>query len=345
MGVTQFPNAVDRRYKELVERTLSLGRKKEDRTGVGTTALFGERMALNLKSGFPILTAKSVWFKGVAAELLWFLSGGTNIRPLLEEKVSIWTDWPLQRYLEANSIEIPRTESGAIDTACAEYQDLQSRFETAILEDDEFAEEWGDLGPVYGKQWRRFGQPDSAYFSKPNDSPYERIGQTDQIYALIEGLKRNPFSRRHVVSAWNPREMRAMALPPCHYSFQCHVRKLDDHEDPEGKELGLTLLWNQRSVDLFLGLPFNIASYGLLTHLIARQVGMMPDRLIFMGGDCHIYNNHREQVDELLSRPGRSKLPELVFDKERRSIDNYQLDDFRLEGYDPCPAIPAPIAV
>ena len=345
MGMTKFPNHVDRRYKEQIRRILGLGKKRTDRTGVGTVSLFGETFTLNLKNGFPILTAKKVWFKGVAVELLWFLSGGTNIRPLLEEGVSIWTDWPLQNYLKETGQDMPRTESGAINTASAEYQDLQSRFETAVLEDEEFAEKWGDLGPVYGKQWRRFGQPDSWYMTDPDDTPYERVGQVDQIRQLIEGLKEKPFSRRHVVSGWNPQEMHRMALPPCHYSFQCHVRELDKHESPEGKELGLSLLWNQRSVDMFLGLPFNISSYALLTHLLAKQVGMVPDKLIFMGGDCHIYNNHREQVDTLLERPGRAELPELVFDQERRSIDNYTIDDFHLEGYDPYDTIPAPIAV
>jgi thymidylate synthase len=250
-------------YLEYLQDILDHGRPHRDRTGTGTIRVFGRRMRFDLSEGFPLLTTKRVWFRGVAAELLWFLSGETSIRPLVARGVSIWTDWPLERYREATGEEITREE-----------------FERRILDDEAFARDWGDLGPVYGKQWRDFRGPD---------------GRVDQIERLMESLREDPGSRRHLVSAWHPAQLGEMALPPCHYAFQCFV----EGEPGDGR---LSLMWQQRSVDSFLGLPFNIASYALLTHMLARQADLTPHELIFSGGDCHVYRNHLEKAREHLER-------------------------------------------
>ena len=291
-------------YLDYLRDILENGRPHEDRTGTGTIRVFGRRLRFDLREGFPLLTTKRVWFKGVAAELLWFLDGETNIRPLVARGVSIWTDWPLQRYREETGESISREE-----------------FERRVVEDEAFADRWGDLGPVYGKQWRAFAGPERT---------------VDQIARLVEGLRTEPGSRRHLVSAWHPARTDEMALPPCHYAFQCFV----EGEPGDGR---LSLMWQQRSVDSFLGLPFNIASYALLTHMLARQADLVPHELIFSGGDCHLYRNHLEQVREQLSREPLP-LPDLRL-REVGSIFDYGLDDLVLEGYEHHPALEAPIAV
>ena len=287
-------------YLDYLQDILDHGTAHADRTGTGTRRVFGRQLRFDLTDGFPLLTTKRVWMRGVAAELFWFLRGETNIQPLVQAGVSIWTDWALQRY---------RDETG---------DDLsQEAFEKRIAENDDFAREWGDLGPIYGKQWRDF------------EGPERRV---DQIDALLEGLRTRPHSRRHVVSAWHPAQVADAALPPCHYAFQCFV--------DEGR---LSLMWQQRSVDSFLGLPFNIASYALLTHLLAQQANLTPDTLIFSGGDCHIYQNHVEQVKEQLSRTPYDR-PTLRL-RERDAIDAYTTDDVDLNDYEHHPALTAPIAV
>ncbi len=293
-----------RAYLDYLRDILDNGRPHEDRTGTGTLRVFGRTLRFDLAEGFPLLTTKRVWFRGVATELLWFLDGGRNIRPLVEEGVSIWTDWPLERYRRASGEEISK-----------------EAFEARILEDEAFAARWGDLGPVYGKQWRDFEGPE---------------GQVDQIARLVEGLRSDPGSRRHLVSAWHPAQTDEMALPPCHYAFQCFV----EGEPGDGR---LSLMWQQRSVDSFLGLPFNIASYATLTHMLAARADLEPGELIFVGGDCHVYRNHVEQVKEQLSREPLP-LPTLRL-READSIFDYGLDDLVLEGYEHHPALRAPIAV
>jgi thymidylate synthase len=242
--------------------------------------------------------------RGVTEELLWFLRGETNIQSLVQAGVSIWTDWPLEQYREETGTDIDR-----------------ETFEQKIAEDDAFAGEWGDLGPVYGKQWRDFEGPDR---------------RVDQIARLVENLRERPHSRRHVVSAWHPAQTEDMALPPCHYAFQCFV----EGKPGNGK---LSLMWQQRSVDSFLGLPFNIASYALLTHMLAQQADLTPHGLIFHGGDCHIYQNHVEQVKEQLSREPYDR-PTLRL-RERDSIFDYTVDDVTIDDYEHRPALTAPIAV
>jgi thymidylate synthase len=287
-------------YLAYLQDILNHGTEHADRTGTGTIRVFGRQLRFDLTEGFPLLTTKRVWMRGVTEELLWFLRGETNIQSLVQAGVSIWTDWPLKRYREETGEDVS-----------------QEAFEERIAEDDAFAEEWGDLGPVYGKQWRDFEGPER---------------RTDQIERLIEGLRTRPHSRRHLVSAWHPPQIADTALPPCHYAFQCFV---DDGR--------LSLMWQQRSVDSFLGLPFNIASYALLTHMLARQADLTPDELIFSGGDCHIYKNHLDPVKEQLTREPYDR-PTLRL-RERDSIDAYTVDDVAMEDYEHHPALSAPIAV
>lgn len=284
-------------YLTYLQHILDHGTRKEDRTGTGTIAVFGYQMRFDLQKGFPLVTTKKVHLKSIIHELLWFLRGETNIRPLVQQGVRIWTDWPLQRYNDAHP-DAPLS---------------QEAFEQRIVGDPAFARAWGDLGPVYGRQWRDFGG-------------------ADQIAQLVENLQRKPHSRRHLVSAWNPPVVEQQALPPCHYAFQCFVN--------DGR---LSLMWQQRSVDSFLGLPFNIASYAILTHMLAQQTGYEVGELIFSGGDCHIYLNHLDQVREQLSREPRP-LPELRL-RKASSIFDYQFEDISILDYDPHPVIRAPVAV
>ena len=291
-----------RAYLDYLQDILDHGVRKGDRTGTGTLSVFGRHLRFDLQAGFPLVTTKRVWVRGVIAELLWFLDGGTNIQPLVREGVSIWTDWPLKRYREATGDSI-----------------TQDAFEQRIIADDAFAAEWGRLGPVYGKQWRDFDG-------------------VDQIARLVDQLKTKPHSRRHLVSAWHPAQLENMALPPCHYAFQCWVEPVDDGPDR------LSLMWQQRSVDSFLGLPFNIASYAFLTHMLAQQTGLDVGDLVFSGGDCHIYQNHLEQVETQLSRDPHP-LPTLNLQRRPDSIFDYRAEDFEIVGYEHHPAIRAPIAV
>ena len=296
-----------RAYHDYLQDILDHGTRKNDRTGTGTISVFGRQLRFDLEDGFPLITTKKVWMRGVIAELLWFLDGGTNIRPLVRQGVSIWTDWPLKRYREATGSTVD-----------------QDTFEQRITEDADFAAEWGELGPVYGKQWRAFTGPDGRH--------------VDQIARLVDRLRTKPHSRRHLVSAWHPAQIDSMALPPCHYAFQCWV------EPAEGGPGRLSLMWQQRSVDSFLGLPFNIASYALLTHMLAQQTGLDVGTLIFSGGDCHIYQNHVEQVETQLARTPYA-LPTLRLRRRPDSLFDYRPDDIEIVGYEHHPAIRAPIAV
>ncbi|HBZ41238.1 MAG: thymidylate synthase [Firmicutes bacterium GWF2_51_9] len=289
-----------KQYLELLETILTNGSDRQDRTSTGTRSIFGYQMRFDLGEGFPLLTTKKVHFKSLAVELLWFIQGSTNIRPLVLENVRIWNEWPYARY-----------------TKSARYQgETLEEFVAKIKEDEVFASEFGELGPVYGKQWRDFNG-------------------VDQLSVLIDGLKRNPFSRRHIISAWNPAELENMALPPCHMMMQFYVSS-------DRKKLSCQLY--QRSADVFLGVPFNIASYALFTMMIAHVCGYEAGEFVHTFGDVHIYNDHFEQVRLQLTREPKS-LPTLRFARKVESIEDFRYEDFILENYDPHPLIKAQVSV
>lgn len=313
-----------KQYLELERFVLENGTQKGDRTGTGTISTFGYQMRYDLAEGFPIMTTKRVPFKLVVSELLWFLHGDTNIRYLLEHNNNIWNEWAFERWVKSPDYAGPdmtdfglRAESDAAFQAV--YLEEMASFKARILADDAFAAQYGELGNIYGKQWREW-----------RTSTGETI---DQLADLIAMIKTNPNSRRLIVSAWNPEDVPSMALPPCHTLFQFYVA--------DGK---LSCQLYQRSADIFLGVPFNIASYALLTHLIARETGLDVGEFVHTMGDAHLYNNHIEQVKEQLSREPRA-LPKLVLSDKPASIFEFDVADVRLEGYDPHPAIKAPISV
>lgn len=310
-------------YLALGRKLLTQGNEKADRTGTGTKSVFGYQMRFDLTKGFPLLTTKRVPFGLIKSELLWFLKGDTNIRYLLEHNNHIWDEWAFKRYVESPEYTGPdMTDFGRrclIDPAFNQvYQDEMNAFCERILADETFAQTFGDLGKVYGYQWRHW-----------ETSRGEVI---DQIKDVIEMIKTTPDSRRLIVSAWNPEDIPTMALPPCHTMFQFYVF--------EGK---LSCQLYQRSGDVFLGIPFNIASYALLTHLIAKETGLEVGEFIHTIGDAHLYNNHVAQMREQLTRDVRT-LPTLQI-KEDVSIFDLDVADITVTGYDPHPTIKAPIAV
>ncbi|MCT6926247.1 thymidylate synthase [Metasolibacillus sp.] len=311
-------------YLQLCQHILEHGNRKEDRTGTGTISVFGYQMRFNLQEGFPIVTTKRLAFRTlIASELLWFLKGDTNVRTLIAERNYIWNEWAFEKWVKSPEYIGPdMTNFGlraAQDEAFAKVLDQQMQiFNERMLADDAFAEKYGDLGPVYGKQWRSW--------------PASNGETIDQIANVIEQIKNNPDSRRLIVTAWNPAEVDDMALPPCHAFFQFYVA--------DGK---LSCQLYQRSADVFLGVPFNIASYALLTHLIANECGLQVGEFVHTLGDAHIYSNHLEQVNEQLTREPRA-LPKLHI-TEGKSIFDMTIADIKLEGYDPHPSIKAPIAV
>ncbi|EAC3172927.1 thymidylate synthase [Listeria monocytogenes] len=313
-----------KQYLDLEKYVLENGTQKGDRTGTGTISTFGYQMRFDLQEGFPIMTTKRVPFKLVVSELLWFLHGDTNIRYLLQHNNNIWNEWAFERFVKSDDYKgEDMTDFGLRaerDPAFKEvYQAEMEKFKTRILEDEAFANKYGELGNIYGKQWREW-----------KTSQGEAI---DQLADLIEMIKTNPNSRRLIVSAWNPEDIPNMALPPCHSLFQFYVA--------DGK---LSCQLYQRSADIFLGVPFNIASYALLTHLIAREVGLEVGEFIHTMGDAHLYNNHIEQVKEQLSRTPH-KLPKLVLSDKPATIFDFDVADISLDGYNPDPAIKAPISV
>jgi thymidylate synthase len=294
----------EHQYLDLLTRILEQGDPRVDRTGVGTLSAFGAMARFDLSKGqVPLLTTKRVYWKTAVKEMLWFLTGGTNIRELLQQNVRIWTDWPLQRYRESVDPSI-----------------TQEAFESRIVDDAEFARQWGDLGPVYGKQWRRWLGADGK--------------EHDQIEHVIHALKNTPASRRILFHGWNVPEIGAMALPPCHLLYQYHVSST-------GK---LSCILYQRSADVLLGVPFNWIGAVALQHMLAQQAQLELGEFVWMGGDVHLYRNHLEQAREQLGRTPRN-LPTLRLGAQRSSIDDYTVDDFVVEGYDPHPAIKADVAV
>ena len=289
-----------KQYLDLCRYILENGETRMDRTQTGTKSCFGYQMRMDLREGFPLLTTKKVFFRGIAEELLWFISGNTNIQPLVQKNVRIWNEWPYEKYKKSD-----------------DYQnEMMEEFIEKIKNDDEFALKYGDLGPVYGKQWRDF------------------FG-VDQLKELIEGLKENPFSRRHIISAWNPAQLNEMALPPCHAFMQFYVSS-------DQKYLSCQLY--QRSADVFLGVPFNIASYALLTHLIASVCGYEAKEFIHTFGDVHIYKDHLEQIELQLTRTPR-KLPQIKINPAITNIEDFTYEDLEIIGYDPYPAIKGKVSV
>lgn len=348
-------------YLKLLKDILENGTKKGDRTGTGTISVFGRQIAFNMQDGFPLLTTKKMFTKGIIHELLWFLNGDTNIKYLVDNDVHIWDGDAYKNYLknvDEQDIESRDYEDGTL-TACDKEE-----FINRIKTDEEFAKKWGELGPVYGRQWRAWCGFERVVAGWDHGAPshFKEIPMCDQIKDLIEEIKTNPDSRRLMVNAWNVGELDKMVLPPCHYGFQIYTRELSDNERIEwmgGKiqenypalveqqikhcdeynvpKRAISLMWNQRSVDTFLGLPFNIASYGMLLHMIAQQVNMIPDQLIGNLGDVHIYNNHIEQVKEQMNRTPKA-LPTLELNKAD-DLFSYKYEDFMFVGYDPHPPI------
>jgi len=311
-------------YLQLLRDVRSKGQKKEDRTGTGTISLFGYQMRFPLSEGFPLLTTKRVPFKLIASELLWFIKGDTNIRYLLEQNNNIWNEWAFKRWVESTDYHGPDMtnfglRSQSDEAFAGQYNEQLEIFKKQILNDEQFARQYGELGDVYGKQWRQW---------------QTTRGETiDQLADVISSIKKNPDSRRLIVSAWNPEDIPSMALPPCHTMFQFYVS--------DGK---LSCQLYQRSGDIFLGIPFNIASYALLTHLIAHECGLEVGDFIHTLGDAHIYLNHLDQIETQLSREPRA-LPTLWINEQKKSIFDFELEDLRIEQYDPHPTIKAPVAV
>ena len=392
-------NKLDKQYQDLLQSILDYGVEKQDRTGTGTKSIFGYTIRHNMQDGFPVLTTKKMAWKTMVTELLWFLRGDTNIKFLVDNGCHIWDGDCYKNYLKKHkdnligctivlsngvSAEIIAqhnvnrnvliTDKGRIniegdDTIKILNDTLtQEEFINKIKTDDEFAKKWGELGPVYGKQWRSWG---NFFYDNPDpDGDGFRHSEVDQIQNLINDLKNNPDSRRLMVNAWNVGELDQMVLPPCHYGFQVYTRELSEserfhwygnkigshmHHDHIVQEMNqenvptraISLMWNQRSVDTFLGLPFNIASYGLLLTILAKEVNMVPDQLIGNLGDTHLYLNHIEQAKEQIGRepfelPTLNQFP--TYEGSRPSIESYVVGDFTLKDYQSHPSIKAPLS-
>ena len=380
-------NNLDKQYQELLQSILDYGVEKKDRTGTGTKSIFGYTIRHKMSDGFPVLTTKKMAWKTMVTELLWFLRGDTNIKFLVDNNCHIWDGDAYKNYEKEFEKGSHLEGTGLLWMA----KESKETFIYKIKTDDEFAKKWGELGPIYGKQWRRWTKKkmwlstDGSY-----ENIYDEADQTviDQIAGLINDLKTNPDSRRLMVNAWNVGELDQMVLPPCHYGFQVYTRELSREERIENYNskfenkievpfiklnLGdvientidmalsqvniptraISLMWNQRSVDTFLGLPFNIASYGLLLTILAKEVNMVPDQLIGNLGDTHLYLNHIEQAKEQIGRE-TFELPTLKHmktDEFYKSLsDDHSLfthldtTDFVIENYQSHPTIKAPLS-
>ena len=371
-------NTIDSKYQALLEDILDNGVEKQDRTGTGTISVFGRQIRHKMSQGFPLLTTKKMAWKTMVTELLWFLRGDTNIKFLLDYDCHIWTGDAYKRYVEAHKKEW--SDKMTPEQLEKSYPDIKE-FENLIKTVPEFSKTWGELGPIYGKQWRQWQGWMDMRGNEKGSLWY------DQILQLVHSLKTNPDSRRLMVSAWNVAELDQMVLPPCHYGFQVYTRELSiserldlasktysvfepsdfhrvDHEEidelyPVPKR-AISLMWNQRSVDTFLGLPFNIASYALLLEIIAKEVNMIPEDLIGNLGDVHLYKNHIEQTKEQIERTPytlptiqiternwyqHEKVKEQLGPKTFRDIIlSYRPDCFELIGYESHPKIKAPLS-
>jgi thymidylate synthase len=379
-------NNIDKAYTDLLQDILDNGTKKQDRTGTGTLSVFGRQIRHKMSEGFPLLTTKKMPFKTIVTELLWFLKGDTNIKFLVDNGCHIWDGDCFSNYQKITAREI---ELNVAMETHPHYGLTKEEFINKIKTDDKFAKKWGELGPIYGNQWRKWvGYEQNTKI----DGVYSEYA-IDQIANLINNLKTNPDSRRLMVNAWNVVELDQMVLPPCHYGFQVYTRELSleervqlaykSIESTDGTSAALlwelscqgkseseildalngssrnipiraiSLMWNQRSVDTFLGLPFNIASYGLLLEIIAKEVNMVPDELIGNLGDVHLYANHIEQAKEQIGREP-FELPTLKInptlfefgkpDSNKLNLDYYSVHNFELENYQSHPAIKAPLS-
>ena len=388
-------NTLDKQYTDLLQDILDKGVTKQDRTGTGTISIFGRQIRHKMSEGFPLLTTKKMPFRLIVTELIWFLRGETNIKFLVDNGCHIWDGDAYKRFQktcqfekDANHILPDEWISMSNDFMSADIL-TQEEFINKIKTDNEFAKKWGDLGPVYGKQWRAFG----GYNKVPSGwdhgsvTSFKDVSKCDQIVNLIQDLKINPDSRRMMVTSWNPSELDSMVLPPCHYGFQVYTRELSSEErfekwwveyfktpvdyihstyamDIWEKEhsksyptRAISLMWNQRSVDTFLGLPFNIASYGLLLEIIAKEVNMVADELIGNLGDVHLYSNHIEQAKEQITRDPYD-LPLLGINTEfwktqsgecgegplDTNLQGFEISDFSILKYNSWNSIPAPLS-
>jgi thymidylate synthase len=395
-------NSLDSQYQQLLQDILEFGVDKQDRTTTGTKSIFGYTIHHNMSWGFPLLTTKKIPFKTMATELMWFLMGDTNIKYLVDNNCHIWDGdcykAYIKRYNKGEYVGKTKLLENSKKNRTLTEPLTQEEFINQIKTDDEFAKKWGELGPIYGKQWRYWGRKNVVNYDLENVKSSDRVkvmdlirgggdyskydvkvtyqnNSIDQIAILINELKTNPDSRRLMVSAWNVAELDQMVLPPCHYGFQVYTRELSISERVnlfmQGKKVerflekitakdldnenipkrAISLMWNQRSVDTFLGLPFNIASYGLLLEMIAREVNMMPYHLIGHLGDTHLYSNHIEQAKEQISRESKDLLPTLKMSSGHNfraalkgKVDEIDINDFILIGYNPYPTIKAPLS-
>ena len=358
-------NKLDLDYQNLLKDILENGTIKQTRNG-STISVFGRQIRHKMSEGFPLLTTKKMAWKSMVTELLWFLRGDTNIKYLVDNGCNIWNGDAYKRYVDSDEVRWPKSKEDFIE---------------CIKTDDEFANEWGELGPIYGKQWRSWEYEEvEIYDGRTKEIENHNYKNIDQIANLIHDLKTNPDSRRLMVNAWNVGELDQMVLPPCHYGFQVYTRELSREErynwyiNTHNKNLtrssnqfdmddilntnnvptrAISLMWDQRSVDTFLGLPFNIASYGLLLEIIAKETNMVPDELVGNLGDVHLYSNHIEQAKEQIGREPYP-LPKLIINDEFwnpndnmlsiEQVKHMQIDDFILDGYQSHPSIKAPLS-
>jgi thymidylate synthase len=361
-------NKLDKDYQALLQDILDTGVTKMDRTGTGTISVFGRQIRHRMSDGFPVITTKKMYWKGIVTELLWFLRGDTNIKYLIDNNCHIWTGDAYKNYCK--NINLPPTRTLPLGTKVIPTLYTQEEFINKIKTDDEFAKKFGNLGPIYGKQWRDWEvlHYDKSLNHTDNDIECYRT-HIDQIANSVNLLKTDPDSRRNKVSAWNVADLNQMALPPCHTDFQFYTRELsleeratiwnnthnpagniythNQYDENEIPARAISLMWNQRSVDTFLGLPFNIASYGLLLEIIAKEVNMVPDELIGNLGDVHLYSNHIEQAKEQIGRepfelPKLGKLPDYLCKKD--NWECYKPEDITIENYQAHPAIKAPLS-
>ena len=354
-------NSLDKQYIDLLQDILDNGVVKKDRTGTGTISVFGRQIRHKMSEGFPLLTTKKMHWKSIVTELLWFLRGDTNIKYLVDNNCHIWDGDCFANYVR----NFPKYVDSLPENSEAEFIINKDKFINKIKTDDVFAYKWGDLGPVYGKQWRSWG-PMMRDIIPLETGGYVYKGPIDQIANSINLLKTDPDSRRLIVNAWNVGEIDQMVLPPCHYGFQVYTRELslderkklvgnktlfllgsekDSYDEANIPRRAISLMWNQRSVDTFLGLPFNIASYGLLLEIIAKEVNMVPDELIGNLGDVHLYSNHIEQAKEQITREPYP-LPSLdihpgILDYD---MEKYPIGLFEIKDYQSHPSIKAPLS-